>query len=121
MEKRKILIIDDEREICLVLAEILESQGFEVKRASSAWKALNVIHEFYPDLLLLDVMMPIISGLEFLKKFREISKFKTTPVILMSAIRINARQEDYDWNEFVQKPFNLNYILACIQKCLVLK
>ena len=116
--KNKILIIDDEREIALLLAEILKGEGYEVFVVANAWKALEVIPEFQPDLVLSDVMMPVISGLELLKKFRELPSFDKTPVVLMSAAHPKLTQEDNGWTEFVQKPFSLDHMLAVVHKYL---
>jgi len=79
----KVLVVDDEEHIRLLYSEELKDEGYEVVTAKDAKDAAKKIEEFKPDVITLDIRMPGIDGIEFLRKFRE--KDKTTPVILCTA------------------------------------
>ena len=113
---QKILIVDDERELSLILAEMLRDEGYEVSTASNAFKALALIEATAFHLVFLDVMMPIMNGLELLKNFRALPKCKNVPVILMSAAAEPAKSGQSDWQEFLAKPFTLEEVLEISQK-----
>ena len=81
--KTKVLVVDDEEHIRLLYSEELKDEGYEVDTAKDARDATKKIDEFKPDIITLDIRMPGIDGIEFLRKFRE--KNKTTPVILCTA------------------------------------
>lgn len=83
MAKIKILVVDDEENIRLLYREELTDAGYEVDTARDALDADKKIPLFRPDLITLDIKMPGMDGLEYLRKFRE--KDKTTPVVLCTA------------------------------------
>ena len=83
MAKLKILVVDDEEHIRILYREELADAGYEVETARDARDAEKKIEQFHPDLITLDIRMPGMDGIEFLRKFRE--KDKSTPVILCTA------------------------------------
>jgi DNA-binding response OmpR family regulator len=83
LAKIKILVVDDEENIRLLYREELADAGYEVDTAKDALDADKKIPLFRPDLITLDIKMPGMDGLEYLRKFRE--KDKTTPVVLCTA------------------------------------
>ncbi len=117
--KATILIVDDEESILETLTGILEDEGYEVITASSGEKALTHFTESSPDIVLLDVWMPGIDGIETLKSIRE--KNKEVCVIMISghsnidtavhAIKLGA----YD---FLEKPLSLDKVLILIKRAL---
>jgi len=82
-EKTRVLVVDDEEHIRLLYSEELKDEGYEVACAKDAREAAKKIEEFKPHVITLDIRMPGVDGIEFLRKFRE--KDKTTPVILCTA------------------------------------
>ncbi len=116
--KKKILIIDDERELSMILAEMLREEGYEVATAANAFKALALLEVSDYQLILLDVMMPIMNGLELLRKIKGLPKSKNVPVILMSAAQEPEKIKECQWNEFIAKPFGLEDVLQVINKYL---
>ena len=80
----KVLIIDDENDICFLIAEILEDESFKCKVANNSSKALNVYKEFNPDLIILDVWLgnSELDGIELLSNFKEQNSF--IPIIIIS-------------------------------------
>lgn len=84
--KRKILIVDDEVALIQIYQLALEAEGYEIKVCEDGEAALQLAKEFQPDLILLDVMMPRLSGFEALDILRNTAETKTAIIIIMSAI-----------------------------------
>lgn len=82
---RKILVVDDNLDSTLILRSILESSGFAVRVAHSGPEALAQIALEVPDVILLDVMMPEMSGFEVLERIRNTHETATVPVIMVTA------------------------------------
>lgn len=116
--QKKILIVEDDLEICNLLKEFLEESGYAVKVASSGIEGMKEIRNSTFDLVILDLMLPFKSGDEIL---REMRTFLATPVIVVSAkdtvhtkvdlLRLGA-------DDYVTKPFDLNELLARIESNL---
>jgi two-component system, NtrC family, nitrogen regulation response regulator NtrX len=117
--KATVLVVDDEEGILETLSSILEDEGYEVSTASSGEDALTYFGKISPEVVLLDVWMSGIDGIETLKKIKEISK--ETPVIMISghstidtavhAIKLGA----YD---FLEKPLSLEKVLILTKRAL---
>lgn len=109
----KILIIEDVEEMADLVSTYLEKDGMETKKAVSGEEALEILKTFSPNLVILDLNLPGMSGFDFLKKFR--NENQTTPVIIASA-----RDADEDIieglgigaDEFVTKPFSPRVLVA---------
>lgn len=115
---KSIVIADDEYDIALALELLLMGEGYRVILASDGMEALKRAGESNPDLIILDVMMPKLTGLEALKILRADPKSASIPVILMSAVLPKVRQEEYRWSAFVRKPFDVDQVLAVIGELL---
>ena len=112
---KKILIVDDEENIRLLYTEELTEIGYNVKTAGSIKEALKLIESFSPDLIILDIKMPEIDGLEGLKKFKEL--FKDIPVIICSAYE-SYKQNFITWSaeDYVVKSTDLTELKQKIEK-----
>ncbi len=88
--KEKILIVEDERELIEAYEMILKSDGYIVKTAHDGQEALKVCQSFTPHLILLDLRMPRISGLEFLKKYDLTKKHPKVKVVVFSNLDTQA-------------------------------
>ncbi len=108
---RKILIIDDEMEVCELLADFLKLQGYHTFKASRAKDGLSLAESEKPDVVLLDIMMPEIDGLECLQRIRKSSP--ESIVIMVSGLKDEKiakeaiRRGAYD---YIAKPFDLSYL-----------
>jgi CheY-like chemotaxis protein len=114
---RRILVVDDEPLILEVLGSVLVDEGFRVQTAADGQAALEVLAGGLPDLIISDVMMPRLGGLEFLAHVRE--RAPTLPVILFSAVHQRMRPHDRDLPDhtvFVTKPFDLEALLAIVER-----
>ena len=82
---KKILVVDDNTDSIMILRSILESQGFTVHTAQSGLEALEIVTRERPDLVLLDVMMPQMSGIEVLERIKTTHATSKVPVIMVTA------------------------------------
>jgi DNA-binding response OmpR family regulator len=114
--KQRILLIDDEERIVNFLALKLKVSGYEVVCASDGEKGLELARTTDPDIMLLDIIMPGIDGLEVLRRLR---KFSNMPVIVLSAKeRIYEEVMALGANAFMSKPFNPDDLVAKIKTIL---
>jgi two-component system alkaline phosphatase synthesis response regulator PhoP len=116
-----VLVIDDEKEYTEVIKSALESFGVEVMVAYEAMGALDCMQQVTPDLILLDVMMPELDGLQLLKWLKEHSENKNVPIHVVSAKTSDADQEAAlaaGANGFLAKPFNMVDLKRTIQQYL---
>lgn len=116
----KILICEDEEIMLTALEFRLVRQGFEVVKAEDGKKALEIINEDLPDLIIADILMPHVSGLELVKYIRNDLKSQT-PIIVISALE----QEDIileafklGANDFITKPFRPYELILRIRRIL---
>lgn len=86
-EKQKILIADDEREIRNIIKGYLEDTEIEVLEAEDGQKALQILKEHKPDLILMDLVMPGMSGIEVTQKLRKNKKLKDIPILAFTAVK----------------------------------
>ena len=114
----RILVVDDEIEIMRALQRSLAAHGFEVFTASSGEEALEAIIQHRPDLMVLDLGLPGISGLEVCKRVRAQSNL---PIIVLS-VKDTERDKvlalDLGADDYVSKPFGINEVLARIRVAL---
>jgi len=85
MEKKKILVVDDEPDIVILIKSRLESNGYEVIGAYNGKEGIEKAKEFKPDMILLDLMMPIMDGYEAGEILRNEEETKDIPIILFTA------------------------------------
>ncbi len=82
----KILIIEDNETVAAILKHVIKQKfNFSIQRANNGLEGLKVIHAFDPDIILLDLFMPLMDGKEFLHKLRRTIKFKNTPVLVITS------------------------------------
>lgn len=110
---KSVLVVDDEQAFAYALELALSGQ-FRVLKAWTGEEALLSIRDYKPDLVLMDIMMPGLGGLETLKLLRTHPEYKKLPVIIMSGARPLARQTDYEWSDFIEKPFSKDELIERI-------
>ena len=114
----RILVVDDEQAISQVLHDLLTDEGYEVLTAGNGWEALACMTDGRPDLVLSDVMMPVMDGAELCKALAADARYGTIPVVLMSAAGEGTTRERCTYAAFVAKPFNLLDILDTVERLL---
>jgi two-component system KDP operon response regulator KdpE len=113
--RRKILVVDDEPQIGRVLRTSLSSRGYDVRVASDGESAMDVFSAWSPDLVITDLSMPNVTGVELCRRLREHSQ---VPIIVLSVkgeehTKIEALDSGAD--DYVTKPFSINELLARIR------
>ena len=114
-ERSRILVVDDETQITRVLKTALSSQGYEVKSAGDGESALNLALDWIPDLIVTDLSMPGMTGIELCRLVRERSQ---VPIIVLSVrgeekTKIDALDAGAD--DYVTKPFSVSELLARVR------
>ncbi len=118
---KKVLVIDDLPDNVFLLQDRLEKEGFEVIKAYNGSMGLQKAEEENPDLILLDIMLPDISGFEVCKKLSSQDSTKVIPIILLTALteaentRAGLQAGAFD---YIKKPFNKTELLARINSAL---
>lgn len=108
MAKQKILIADDEAQIREILRIYFEKEGFEVIEAEDGAAAILKVQSEKPDILLLDIMMPVLDGIEVCKQVRKMSDL---PIIMIAGLEIGA-------DDYITKPFNSREVVARVKAVL---
>jgi len=121
MEKKKILIADDEMDILKSLSLRLKSEGFEVLTAADGFATTQVAVRDVPDLIILDIGMPVGDGHTVMQRLKNNMRTANIPVIFLTARSNQLDMEkaaDQGAAGFVTKPFNSQYLMALIRKAL---
>lgn len=121
MKEAKILIVDDEPDIIEFLEYNLRKEGFEVFSASNGEKGLRVAQEVTPDLIILDIMMPVMDGVEVCRQLRQQKQFQDTVITFLTA-----REEDYSQiaaldtggDDYITKPIRPRVLISRIKALL---
>ncbi len=114
-DKKKILVVDDEESIHLLYKEEFEEEGYEVTSAINGEEALDLFDKIEPDLVILDINMPGMDGIEVLRKMKE--KRPDIPVILSSAYP-EYKQDLASWasDDYIVKSFNLDELKESVRR-----
>ncbi|MBC7714602.1 MAG: response regulator [Rhizobacter sp.] len=113
-----ILLVDDEKDILVALKELLEMEGYVVITAGNGKTGLQMYNDFKPDLIITDIMMPVMNGHEMIKLIREEPHLSQVPIIVMSSVISLASAVDPQWNYFIRKPSGIDDLLKVIVKLL---
>jgi two-component system KDP operon response regulator KdpE len=117
-DRPRILVVDDEPQLIRVLHTGLKSRGYEVRSAADGEAGLATFSEWRPDLVITDLAMPNVDGLEFCRRLRAISQ---VPIIVLSAKgeeKTKVEALDIGADDFVTKPFGIDELLARIRASL---
>lgn len=118
MAAEKILVVDDDNNICELLRLYLEKEGYEVMLAHNGGDAVKMFQELSPDLMILDIMLPVLDGWQVC---REVRKFSEKPIIMLTA-----KGETFDKvlgfelgaDDYVVKPFDAKEVMARVKAVL---
>lgn len=117
-KNKRILVVDDSKDNVLLIELLLRSEGYQVNSASNGLEGLANIYKHPPDLILLDLMMPDISGLEVIQRLKQRRYLPTIPLILLTANSYLQPAEVKDADAVCHKPFNLEHILKTIESAI---
>jgi len=121
-EEKKVLVAEDDEDVLLVLKEGLTEMGYSVLGACDGKEAFKKIIENRPALILLDIMMPELNGVELNKKLKKNNKLKDIPVIIITGrANMHGLFSDHGENKvsgFLEKPFSLEVLKCEIERIL---
>lgn len=113
------MICDDDQGILDVLEMILEPEGFEISKEIDSTLLINRIHSEKPDLLLLDLWMPMLSGYEIIKQVRSDHQTAKLPIVVLSASRNEHKIAlETGADRFMAKPFDINDIVMLVNEMI---
>ncbi len=119
---RKILVADDKWENRSVLINLLKPLGFDILEATHGQECLDLLYSHHPDLILTDLVMPVMDGFETVRKIRQSDGFKELPVIAVSAsvFDLDSQSHAAGFDTFLMKPIDAEVLLEKLQKYLEL-
>lgn len=116
-----ILVVEDNPDLNFALCEILGSYGYQVRSALNGYEALDFLHEFRPDVILCDIMMPGMDGYALLQETRADLNLRTLPFIFLTARASTAdqrRAREIGIDDYLTKPIDSNDLVAAIENAL---
>lgn len=112
-----ILVVEDEQPVQQLVADLLADEGYRVLVAGDGAQGLALAHAEAPDLVLTDLMMPVMNGVELIRRLRAHERTRQVPIVVMSAAGRH-HHASVPANAFVPKPFDLDALLAIVAACL---
>ncbi|MBN3039609.1 MAG: response regulator [Candidatus Omnitrophica bacterium] len=106
--RKRIVVVEDEADVAKMIKFVLEKKGFEVFIASDGLKGYESVRDNLPDLILLDLCLPGLNGIELSQKLNQEQKLKSIPILLLtaSADNINKKAQESRASDFLLKPFD---------------
>lgn len=107
---RKILVVDDDQDLVYMIKSVLEKNGFDVTTASDGDQALKAVNISIPDLMIIDLTMPVMDGWRLGMKIRQDERCKNIPIIVLSGLvaqEASRLEPNEPYNIFMPKPFDI--------------
>jgi DNA-binding response OmpR family regulator len=115
----KILIVDDDKNVTSLLEKYLSAHQYEVIAINQSSRAIQTANLMYPDLIILDIMMPHPDGFTLCKLLRADPKFSRTPILIITALdNSNSKATAFGANDYLSKPFDLDELVSRIETLL---
>ncbi|MCX7641411.1 MAG: response regulator [Elusimicrobiales bacterium] len=119
---KKIVIVEDSKQTVDILSEILRREGYEVEVAYDGIEGYRIIKKIKPDLILLDLLLPKISGFDICLKVSQDEQMRKTPIIILSTLATDKetfkKLKTHNIIKFMKKPYNIDDLLEEIKKIL---
>jgi CheY-like chemotaxis protein len=113
-----ILIVDDEFGLAEMLREMLGEYGYDVTLAINGRLALDILGERKIDLVITDMMMPVMDGAELASAMRNSDTHRRTPIVMMTSLPSALPQQHHLFNAILRKPFTPDLLLNTMRRCL---
>jgi len=117
---KKIMVVDDNKDIRTSVHQILEICGYEVIEAEDGMNCLKQLEQGHPDLVILDIMMPGMSGWDVAARIKQNEKWNSIPIVFLTA-----KGDDMSMGlgglaseEYIVKPFDVNQLIECVNRIL---
>ena len=119
MSQRSILIVDDEFGLAEMLRDMLREHGYDVCLAINGRLALDILGERQIGLVITDLMMPVMDGIELATAIRQSEIYRDLPVVIMTSLPSPPRQQSELFDAVLRKPFTPELLLSTIDACYV--
>ena len=119
--KKKILMVDDDLDLCLIFQTVFELLGYDSILAVNGKEAVEIATTQKPDLILMDIMMPVMDGYQATRMIRQNPKTRSIPVIAVTALTSSEEREEClkcGCDDYIAKPFKIKDIASRIEKLL---
>ncbi len=119
--KKRVLVVDDDPLVVKILRDPLEREGYDVSVASHGLEALKRVKEHRPDLIILDILMPLLDGFKVARLLKFDKRFKDIPIIVLTSRATEGERkmgEQVGANEFLFKPFRPPHVLEVVKRYL---
>lgn len=116
---KKILVVDDENDILELVEVMLNSSGYQVIKSNSGEEALNIVQKDHVDLVLLDAVMPEVSGFDVCRTMKKNQDTRIIPIIMFTALGTGVKlmfEKHNSPNAYMSKPFSKKTLIENIQK-----
>ena len=122
MSPKRILVVDDERDIVEIVSEFLRGEGYQVFQAYDGQQALEALERHRLDAVVLDIKMPVLDGLEVIRRVRQNPAFRKIPIVVLTATRvIQELQQEFQQlqvHSWLAKPFEPDQLIASVKTAL---
>ena len=118
---KKILVVEDNELNMKLFHDLLESQGYDILQTQEGMSALRIAREEVPDLILMDIQLPEVSGMEVAKWIKEDEKIRHIPIIAVTAFAMKGDEEkirEGGREAYIAKPISVNDFLSTVKKFL---
>jgi CheY-like chemotaxis protein len=119
---KKILIVDDEKDLRELLKSVFEARGYECLTAKDGEEALKIAKSAHPSVIILDLIMPVMDGIETYKALKAGRNTRNIPIIAYTAqdpeVVIKKGEEAFDVIDFILKPFDTKALILSVEKAL---
>lgn len=122
MSYRSVLIVDDDQRVQKMLSFLFLKKGFKVVSAKDGIDALKILTILRPDIILMDLAMPVMDGFELCKRIKEEMPIRDIPIIVISALSVSDSRErilSLGVREFFEKPFEIAHLMDRVNELLV--
>ncbi len=118
VRRGSVLVIDDDRSLRALIRSALEEEGYWVHQAANGLEGLKVLAQHTPDIILLDMRMPVIDGLAFARELRAHYGSRLPVVLVTAATDAEKRAQQVGAAEWLVKPFELNELVSTVNRLL---
>ncbi|MEW6736785.1 MAG: response regulator [Acidobacteriota bacterium] len=121
-KERIILVVDDEQEVRLMLSHLFCQAGYNTLEAADGKEAVEIIRKKLPDLVVIDLMMPVMNGVEATKEIRKLMGGDSLPIIALTAYDLHQlvlpEEEKQLWQEILKKPISIKRLRTVVAEML---
>ena len=117
--QNKIMIVDDDPDILHSLRMMFETEGYEVVTVDNGWKCITELKNGFRGIIILDIMMPVMNGIETIKNMVIEGFIEDTTIIILTVKKIQGEEFDEIYKyiyDYIQKPFDISHLLNTVKK-----